>query len=203
MKDMYKTVRAEGTAEFTVDGSGFIGLVSPATTEEETQEFVDKARKEYPDATHHVHAYRVRSEDGTTREKYDDDGEPSGSAGKPILNVFQKEEIQNAVAAVVRYYGGTKLGYGGLVRSYSRATKGALEDAGTTEQEPQEAFRVRVGYDDSGTARGVLESLESDGVGFDADYSETVTFDVRAPERNADEVRDRLLSATSGRAEID
>jgi len=199
MKDEYTTVEGHGRSEFTVEGSEFVGYVASATTEEDADGFVAEVRAQHPDATHHVPAYRVRSEDGTVRERYDDDGEPSGSAGKPVLNILEQDDVENVVAAVVRYYGGTKLGYGGLVRAYSKATKDSLGDAGTTKRKPQEIFRVEVEYDDSGTARGILES---EGVDFDAEYAETVVFDVRAPERRADEVRDRLLSATSGRADL-
>jgi putative IMPACT (imprinted ancient) family translation regulator len=104
------------------------------------------------------------------------------------------------VAVVVRYYGGTKLGYGGLVGAYSDATKAALGDAGTREAVPRDEVRVEVGYDDSGTVRGVVES---EGVGFDAEYGERVVFVVRPPTERTDEVVDRLMNATSGRADIE
>ena len=143
-------------------------------------------------------AYRVR-DGGTVRGIYDDDGEPSGSAGKPVLELLRGEETENVVAVVVRYYGGTKLGYGGLVRAYTEAAKRALSDAGTRVDVPRAELRVEVGYDDSGTVRDVLES---EGVPFDAEYEEAVVFTVRPPDAEIDALKDRLLSATSGRARL-
>jgi putative IMPACT (imprinted ancient) family translation regulator len=101
---------------------------------------------------------------------------------------------------VTRYYGGTNLGVGGLVRAYGRATKEAVADAGTVAAVPHERLRATVDYDDSGTVRGILESAADD---FDADYDERVSFDVRVPVAEAADLRDRLRSATSGRVELD
>lgn len=193
----YTTVAGNGSFSFETRGSEFVGYTAPAPDAESAEGYVEEARDDHPDATHHVYAYRVRTD--PLRERYDDAGEPSGSAGKPVLNVLQGEGIENVVAVVVRYYGGTKLGYGGLVRAYSEATKGALEDAGRTQEVPIETVRIEVGYDDSGTARSVIES---EGYDFDADYGETAVFVVSPPAEKADELRDRILSATSGRAEI-
>lgn len=193
----FVTVDGEGNATFKDRGSEFVGYAAEASSEGEAERFVNEVRDEHPDATHHVYAYRVR--DDPLRERYDDDGEPSGSAGKPVLNVLQGEDVKNAVAVVVRYYGGTKLGYGGLVGAYSETTRRALDDAGTRVDVPRAELRVEVGYDDSGTTREVLESED---VPFDAEYEETVVFTVRPSAEEADALRDRLLSATSGRARL-
>jgi len=193
----YTTVSGDGRFSFETQGSEFVGYVARASDAEVAEGYVEEVRDDYPDATHHVYAYRVRAD--PPRERYDDAGEPSGSAGKPVLNVLQGEGIENVVAVVVRYYGGTKLGYGGLVRAYSQAAKGALEDAGATQEVPRATVRVEVKYDDSGTARSVIES---EGYDFDADYGETVVFVVRPPRESADVLKDRVLSATSGRAKI-
>ena len=206
----YRTVGARAAAEFTVRGSRFLGHLAPADTVEAAEAFVDAVRAEYDDATHNVPAYRVpagppgegeRGPGGPMLREYsDDDGEPTGSAGKPALNVLQQEEVRNAVAVVTRYYGGTNLGVGGLARAYSRAVKEGLDAAGVVEEVPHERVRVTTAYDDSGTVRGILES---EGVEFDADYGAEVTFDVRVPLDEAERVRDRLRSATSGRVELD
>ena len=197
-REPYRTVADRGAARFEVRGSEFIGHVAPARTVAAAEEFVAEVRDEYADATHNVPAYRVRAD--PFREWASDDGEPSGSAGDPALNVLQQEEIENVVAVVTRYYGGTNLGVGGLARSYSRAVKDGLDAAGTTTERPHETFAVAVDYDDSGTVRGILES---EGVEFDADYAERVAFDVRVPVEAGSALRDRIRSATSGRAEID
>ncbi|WP_135824857.1 IMPACT family protein [Halorussus ruber] len=198
-EETFRTVAGRGQATFEVQGSEFIGHAAPAADREAAEAFVAEIRAEYDDATHNVPAYRVRTGGDILREYGDDDGEPSGSAGKPALNVLQQEEVENVVAVVTRYYGGTNLGVGGLARSYSSAVKQAIEDAGITEQRPHERFSIAVEYDDSGTVRGILESADAE---FDADYGERAAFDVRVPETEGENLRDRVRSATSGRAEI-
>ncbi|WP_018256891.1 IMPACT family protein [Halomicrobium katesii] len=195
--EAYDTVAGRGEAAFEVQGSEFIGRVRPAHTVDEAEAFVDAVSGEYADATHNVPAYRVRAD--PLREYSSDDGEPSGSAGKPALNVLQQREIENVAAVVTRYYGGTNLGVGGLARAYSRAVKDAVDDAGITTERPHERLTVTVDYDDSGTVRGIVEST---GVEFDASYEATVTFDLRVPVAEADTLRERIASATSGRARI-
>ena len=195
--DAYLTLAGRGTAGFSVQGSEFIGHAAPVDSVETAEAFLAKIEAEYDDATHNVPAYRVRAD--PFREYASDDGEPSGSAGKPMLSVLSGRELENVAVVVTRYYGGTNLGIGGLVRAYSRATKEAIDDAGVVEQRPQETFRAVVDYDDSGTVRGILESEDT---AFDADYGERVSFEIRVPAADADAIRDRLRSATSGRIEL-
>lgn len=195
VNESYRTVAGRGKGRFEVRGSEFIGHVRPAETLEDAEEFIETVAREYADATHNVPAYRVRAE--PLREYASDDNEPSGSAGKPALNVLQQEELENVVAVVTRYYGGTNLGVGRLARAYARGVKVALADTTIVEQRPRERFTIHVEYDDSGTVRGILESAA---VEFDATYEATVTFDVRTPTDEASALRDRIRSATSGRA---
>ncbi|MFC7212070.1 IMPACT family protein [Natronoarchaeum sp. GCM10025321] len=194
----YLTVAERARASFEVTGSEFIGHIAPVESTERAEAFVDAIETEFDDATHNVPAYRVRAD--PFREWSSDDGEPAGSAGKPALNVLQQEEIENVAVVVTRYYGGTNLGVGGLARAYSRAVKDALDAAGVVEERPHERLSITVDYDDSGTVRGILESV---GVEFDASYDEHVVFEVRVPVEDAPTVRDRLRSATSGRADIE
>jgi uncharacterized YigZ family protein len=198
--DTYRTVAGRGEARLEIRGSTFVGHVGPATDRESAEAFVAEVRDAHADATHNVPAYRVRVAEGPLREWADDDGEPGGSAGEPALNVLTQEQLVNVVAVVTRYYGGTNLGVGGLARAYGRSVAEALEAAGITEREPHERFTVELGYDDSGTVRGILEGSAAS---FEATYEERVRFDVRAPESTAAGVRDRIRSATSGRADID
>ncbi|WP_280537692.1 YigZ family protein [Halopenitus sp. POP-27] len=211
--DPYLTVAERARAAFEVRGSEFIGHVGPASSVEGAETFVDAIRTEYDDATHNVPAYRVpatspeeRSSNGhgddsvMIREYASDDGEPSGSAGKPALNVLQGRDLRNVVVVITRYYGGTNLGVGGLVRAYGRATKEAIEAAGIREEVPHRQLTVTTSYDDSGTVRGILESV---GVDFEADYDVDVRFAVRVPVAAVAELEDRLRSATSGRVSID
>jgi uncharacterized YigZ family protein len=196
--DAYRTLADRGRAEFVVDGSEFVGHAAPAPDVETAEAFVDSVREQFPDATHNVPAYRVRAD--PFREYSSDAGEPRGSAGKPILNVLSGQELENVVVIVTRYYGGTNLGVGGLVRAYGQAAKLAVEDAGVVTEVPHERVRVAVDYDDSGTVRGILESAASE---LDAAYEERVSLDARVPTRTAASVRDRIRSATSGRAEFE
>jgi uncharacterized YigZ family protein len=214
----YRTVDERATATFEVRGSEFLGHVAPVDTVVAAEAFVDEVRAEYDDATHNVPAYRVPAEtegDDSTdaggtgrtpaggtmlREYSSDDGEPSGSAGKPALNVLQQRELRNVVCVVTRYYGGTNLGVGGLARAYSRGVKEAVDAAGVVERVPRDRFTVTVSYDDSGTVRGLLESSAAD---FDADYEADVRFRVHVPADEAATLRDRIRSATSGRADLD
>ena len=193
----YPTVAGPAVSRFSVRGSEFIGHAAPVETVDAAEQFVDRVREEYADATHNVPAYRVRSD--PFREYSSDDGEPSGSAGKPVLSVLQGRGLENVCVVVTRYFGGTELGVGGLVRAYSKAAADALEAAETVECHPRTRFSAVVDYDDSGTVRGILES---EAVEFDADYGERVVFDVSVPVSEAAELLDRLRSATSDRIEL-
>lgn len=198
VSDTYRTLAGRGEAAFEIQGSEFVGHATPVDGVDAAEAFVAEIREAYADATHNVPAYRVRTD--PLREYANDDAEPSGSAGKPALNVLQGEELENVAVVVTRYYGGTKLGVGGLARSYSEAVKRAIDDAGIVTERPHERFAVTVEYDDSGTVRGLLESSDCS---FEASYEADVAFDVRVPVETGATLRDRIRSATSGRAEID
>lgn len=209
MSDTYRTVGGRATATFEVRGSEFLGHVASADTVAEAEEFIDAVGTEYADATHNVPAYRVPAGEASERtpganvmlrEYADDDGEPSGSAGKPALNVLEQRDLRNVVCVVTRYYGGTNLGVGGLARAYSRAVNDAVDEAGVVEERPHRRLVVRTDYDDSGTIRGLIESA---GVEFDADYDVRVRFELRVPVADVDGLIDRLNGATSGRVEIE
>jgi uncharacterized YigZ family protein len=194
--DSYLTIAGRAEADFTVQGSEFLAHAAPVESVADAEAFIEEIETAYDDATHNVPAYRVRAD--PFREYSSDDGEPTGSAGKPMLSVLQGRNVENVCVVVTRYFGGTELGVGGLVSAYSGAVKDVLDAAETIEERPHETFSVTVDYDDSGTVRGILES---EGVDFEADYGEAVAFDVRVPVADAEALRDRLRSATSGRAD--
>ena len=204
--------------------ASYVGAFEAIRKAYAAEAFVDAVSEEYADATHNVPAYRVRvggsgsdlgtnagagvetddvnasTDSGFLREYSSDDGEPSGSAGKPALNVLAQQEIENCAVVVTRYYGGTNLGVGGLVRAYSRAVKEAVAEAGIVEERPHETVSIGVEYDDSGTVRSILESEDYE---FDAEYQASVSFEVRVPLAEANAFRDRLRSATSGRVDLE
>ena len=198
MTTTYRTVAGRGEAAFEVQGSRFLGHVRPVDSVDAAEAFIERVAAEYADATHNVPAYRVRAD--PPRAYANDDGEPGGSAGKPALTVLKREALENVASVVTRYYGGTNLGVGGLSRAYGRAVKLAVDDAGTLEEQPHETVTIAVGYDDSGTVRGIVESAD---VAFEATYGERVAFEIQVPVAERDALHERVLSATSGRAEID
>ena len=215
--ESFRTVDGPGEAAFEIRGSEFIGYVARAAGVDDADALLESVRSRHPDATHHVPAYRVPAEEDSAssvgspddsvegsapmlREYQSDDGEPTGSGGKPALNVLVQRDLRNVAGVVVRYYGGTNLGVGGLARAYARAITDAVDDAGVVETVPHERFDVTVAYDDSGTVRGLLASTD---VAFDATYDAEVSFSVRAPVDEAADLRDRIRSATSGRARIE
>ena len=199
-----RSVADPGQVEFTVRGSRFIGIIAPAIRVDAAECVLEAIRNEYPDATHHVSAYRVPADPaeptGRVREFARDDGEPTGSAGKPALRVLTGQELRNVVAVVVRYYGGTNLGIGGLVSAYTRSVTEAIEAAEIERTVPTRELRVRTTYDDSGTVRGILESSD---VTFDAHYDAVVQFIIQMPIDRRERILERLRNATSDRIEFE
>ena len=137
------TVREESRAEFEEKKSIFIGRAIRTDSEEEAQEFVRRIKKEHRDATHNVWAYLMQ---GEIVARYSDDGEPQGTAGMPVLDVIRKSGIRNVCVVVTRYFGGTLLGAGGLVRAYSHGAAIALEAAGRITYEPYAEYELICGY---------------------------------------------------------
>ncbi|MCL2874485.1 MAG: YigZ family protein [Defluviitaleaceae bacterium] len=145
MLNSYFTVGQLATAEIIEKKSRFIANIANVRTEEEAQGFLESIRKQYKDAGHNVYAYKV----GLTNEivRCSDDGEPSGTAGKPVLEVIQGNNLRNVIVVVTRYFGGTLLGSGGLVRAYSGAAKEGLLEAEVIERTLRRKWTVTVGYD--------------------------------------------------------
>ncbi|NOZ12623.1 MAG: YigZ family protein [Acidobacteria bacterium] len=140
------TVPAETAhAQFTVKGSKFIATILPVSDETEAKKQLIKIRKKYHDATHNCYAWRIHPEN----EKASDDGEPSGSAGKPILQILKGKGLMNVMAVVTRYFGGTKLGIGGLVRAYGDAAALALENIKTVTLYPLIVLSCAVSFQES------------------------------------------------------
>ncbi len=144
MEDVYKTI--EGVAEglYKEKGSKFIARAYPVKTEEEIKEILQSLRKEFYDARHHCYAWRIDARKERTRSN--DDGEPSGSAGKPILNQLFSFELYDVLVVVIRYFGGTKLGVSGLINAYKTATREALENATIIKKEIRDLYQVEFEY---------------------------------------------------------
>ena len=150
----YKTIIDDATTQFTEKHSRFIGYVSHTKTDEEAVAFIDKIRSLHSDARHNVYAYVLNDDN---RVRYSDDGEPHGTAGKPILDIINGFELKDITVVVTRYFGGILLGTGGLVRAYSKAAKDTLETAQKYIMVPGITYDVCIGYSDYSK----LESLVS------------------------------------------
>ncbi len=194
-----KTLRGRGSAELEFSlhrlrFSVFIGYASSAKTEAEAREFMGKIRAHHSDATHNVYAYLIN---GWT-VRYDDDGEPKGSAGKPVLKVIQNKGLSNVVVVVTRYFGGIKLGYGGLVKAYSEAASRAIEDAGVVEVYEIERFEVTFPYSLFHIVRETVE--KAGGRVVEEEYGKLAKFTVEAKKGEAELLMELLTKRTRGRA---
>jgi uncharacterized YigZ family protein len=153
--DIYKTIFEDTTTQFTEKNSRFIGYVAHTVTDEEAVAFIDKIRSIHSDAKHNVYAYVLNQDN---RMRYSDDGEPHGTAGKPILDIINGFELKDVTVVVTRYFGGILLGTGGLVRAYQKAAKDTLNMADKYEMVPGITYSVSCEY--SNYSR--LESLIAD-----------------------------------------
>ena len=196
----YRTLKGFGSARFVVKKSVFIGYASPANTEGEARAFIEKIRAHHSDATHNVSAYLIN--DGKNFAiRYDDDGEPKGSAGKAVLKVIQNKGLSNVVVVVTRYFGGIKLGYGGLVKAYSDATSLAIENAGIVEVYETERFEVTFPYN---LFHAVKETVDdAGGRVVNEEYGELVKFTVETRRGEAKPLIELLTERTRGRIKVD
>lgn len=142
---IYTTIRHESSAEFEEKRSLFIGYAKPLKSEDEATEFIKQIKAKHSDATHNVFGYTMKN---GIIARYSDDGEPQGTAGMPVLDVIRKSGVDDACIVVTRYFGGTLLGAGGLVRAYSQAAKIALEAAEIVTFEPYTELSVALSYSD-------------------------------------------------------
>lgn len=179
--------------EFTEKRSRFIGHVWRVETEEEARACIEAMKKRYHDARHNCWCYAVR-EGGAVR--YSDDGEPQGTAGQPMLGVFQKENITNFCCVVTRYFGGILLGAGGLVRAYTRSAKDALDAAGVSVVRRWVDVAVPCPY--ALFERVKLEVEGQDGVLGEAEYAADVTVHALLPQERVEAFRARITELTAG-----
>ncbi|MBE6694386.1 MAG: YigZ family protein [Ruminococcaceae bacterium] len=156
--ELYTTLEGYGRDEFEEKRSLFIGHAAPAKTEEEAMAFIKSKQKEFADATHNVWAYYI---EGGIKARYSDDGEPQGSSGMPVLDTVRKSGVNDAVVVVTRYFGGTLLGVGGLVRAYSHAAKIALDAAHIITYERYSELMLECNYADYQKLSVELTQLEA------------------------------------------
>jgi len=194
----YRTLYGPGEETIIIKKSRFICYATPVQSEEEAIAFVSSIQKKHWDATHNCYAYVVGPHDEI--QKSNDDGEPAGTAGKPILEVIKKELVHNCAVVVTRYFGGIMLGAGGLIRAYSQGCTTALHAGQIVTRELFQEIAVHIDY----TWLGKVEN-EIHGAGFHidrTDYLDRVTVYALTPVDEAERLHKVLINATNGQAEI-
>lgn len=195
----YKTIIEPGTGEIVEKKSRFIGYVRHTESEEEALTFINEIRKKHYDARHNCFAYCVDGEQQAQR--FSDDGEPGGTAGKPILEVIKGNELCDVCIVVTRYFGGTLLGTGGLVRAYTDASKACIENTQVLTKRRMIPMTLHTNYTDFGKIQYLLASEEIPII--DSEYGEDVCVHVEIFVDDADKVKKKLIEVTAARIEID
>ncbi|MVB13027.1 IMPACT family member YigZ [Caprobacter fermentans] len=193
MEEEYRTLKAAVRVEFTDRRSRFIGAAAPVADEEEAISFLRREKALYREANHHVYAYSLRK-GGIAR--HSDDGEPQGTAGLPVLDVLLKSEITDAVVVVTRYFGGTLLGTGGLVRAYSHTAAIALEQSGVAVMKPCSVLDISCGYARYSAVAALIPQYG--GVIDHTGYTDTVEIRFHMESKNLKAFSDALSDVTCG-----
>ena len=195
----YKTLLSYGKNEIVIEKSKFIGHATPIESEEEAIVFIEKIRTKYWNATHNVPAYIVG--ENNEIQRYGDDKEPSGTAGVPVLEVIKREDLRNVAVVVTRYFGGIKLGTGGLVRAYTKGAKIALEAAKIITKKLHRLIIVTIDYTMSGKVQN--EILQNGYLIKEIEYDDAVHFYVYAEIDFLDRFKSQITEWTSGRCNLD
>ncbi len=198
MLNRYLTVNEYGKKSIIIRKSEFIGYVKNATTEEDAIEFINSIKKKHHDATHNCSAYMIGEKDEI--QKANDDGEPSGTAGKPILEVIKKNNLKDTVIVVTRYFGGILLGAGGLIRAYGQTASEGIKAAGVIERILHTIVSIQIDY----TWLGKIENeLNNRGYQVKAiDYLDTVTVHVYIEIGQEENFQNWITNLTNGQAKI-
>ena len=186
----YQTLKRAVTARLEIKKSEFIACAYPVTSREQAMFHVEQLREQYPDARHFCWGYIIGDPDNTTSAGFDDDGEPSGTAGRPILNVLQHKSIGNVIIVVVRYFGGIKLGAGGLTRAYAGAAQTAVDEMTLNPYVPMAKIQILAEFATEAQCRYMIESLG--GHIDDVAYSKQVTLTATLAEADIDSLKERL-----------
>ncbi|HBF2789232.1 TPA: YigZ family protein [Clostridioides difficile] len=194
----YRTLHEFGTDEITIEKSVFIGYAKPIKSEEEALEFINEIKKKHKDATHNVWAYTVGK--NMNIQRYSDDGEPQGTAGIPTLEVIKKEDLRDVAVVVTRYFGGTKLGAGGLVRAYTKGAKLGLEAGKIIYKVMYQEVNVKIDYTQLGKVQNELMNL-----GYfikDTVYEDNVEIVVYSRLEDVEKLSEKMIDITSGTGKI-
>lgn len=194
----YKTIFNKGKVEYEVNKSLFICNIAPVYSVEEAQEFINSIKKEHKDATHNCWSYILF--ENQHHQKANDDGEPQGTAGIPILEVLKKNDLTNVVAVVTRYFGGIKLGTGGLIRAYGKAVSLAVSELKIAEYKIRQNYNLQIDY----SLLGLVENfLNSSNIAIHSkDFSNVVDIKISLPIEDASFI-DKLLDYVNGKINIE
>lgn len=195
----YKTIKQYGESEIIEKKSRFLGKIKKVETEEEALLFIEQIKKQYWDARHTCFAYIIGTKGETLR--CSDDGEPSGTAGKPMLEVLKNQELRNVVVAVTRYFGGVLLGSGGLVRAYTQAAQEALKEAGICTMTPMSVMAIRTDYNAVGKIKYLLAQEEMPVL--NEEYTADVVLTMAVPVTEEARMIKKMTEATNGKGMIE
>ena len=193
MSNAFKTISKPTQSLFKDRGSKFIGYAFPVTNSEDVKHCLQEISIEHPSARHVCYAYQLGTDGNDYRAN--DDGEPNGSAGLPILNQIKSKEVTNVLVAVVRYFGGTKLGVSGLINAYKQAAKEALEDAKIVERVPESAISIRFPHASTGDVERTIR--QNDWTITEQQFGMDCTWRVSYPEHHQKKV-EQLFGAIAG-----
>jgi len=194
----YKSIHKIGRDEIIINKSRFIGTAAPVCSEEEALEFIESIRKEFKDASHNVYAYAIG--ENLSIQRYSDDKEPSGTAGMPVLNVIKQEKLRNVAVVVSRYFGGTLLGAGGLVRAYTKACKIALESGIVVDKNLY--YNVSFNLDYTLIGKMDNELMKNDFIVRNKIYADQVIFELIVKDDETLKINDLVSEITSGKTKI-
>ncbi|NMB25981.1 MAG: YigZ family protein [Firmicutes bacterium] len=198
MLQEYLTLRGSGSDMVVIRRSKFIGAAAPARDETEALEFLEKVREEHKQATHNVYAYQIG--ENNQLQRFSDDGEPSGTAGMPALEVIKNMDLRDVIVVVTRYFGGTKLGAGGLVRAYTEGAKIGILAAGIVREVLHTRYRATIDYTFAGKLENVI--MQSPWRLENTEYGADVTFTLLAPPGEGPRLEEIFTEITSGQALI-
>jgi uncharacterized YigZ family protein len=199
MLPCYLTIKRFGELETIIQKSRFIAHVSRAETEEEALEFIQKIKKQHSQATHNCSAYMIGENDQI--QKANDDGEPSGTAGIPILEVLKKRKLKDTVVVVTRYFGGIKLGAGGLIRAYGKTASAGIESAGIVQRQLMRVIHTKSDYTWLGKLENEIRS--SHYILREIKYLETIEILTLVEEGQEQAFKEWITEMTNGQSEFE
>jgi uncharacterized YigZ family protein len=191
----YKTLKSPSESKFTLKGSKFLGYAFPVETPEEIDEILRDIRKKFYDATHHCYAWQLGYDKHVTF-RYNDDGEPSGTAGKPIYGAIQRLELTNTLIVSVRYYGGTKLGTGGLIRAYGQSASDTLEAAKIKTVEVGDKLHFTSSYEQHPIIMRTVNQYHL--INFKQDFTDKVIIEIEVDGNDTERILEDVKNATNG-----